>query len=566
MASFDFLRPKWRRSNPVSRRDGVRELRDEAILVDLAENDPDRSVRMSAVMRLNMIRPRWQHSQADKRKEAIEELDDEATLEQLAKTDVDQSVREAALHRLDEVRSKRQTLNNSQSVDRATLTNAQTVMANDGVAKETRTGGQPPVGLPPEIEAFLRTAGKSSFFWATANVGIALAAGAELQREPLLLLLVLALYLESVALRAFRGRRMLIVDGVLVGCLGIYNLDLAQGSFSGYFYGMLLGYAVLQLMYSLYCFYLGLNRPQTRQDSQGSEPGGETASTGAVGHARQRVETPQLAPAVQKFMLLPLGDQSNCPNCGSSSVGPHTREYMKSLNEDRRRRGKRNDTTHYQMGLSIPDLFALRVVKCSECGHVWRRHGHDWRALCSCVVLCLGIFFLICAASGVEEWTSQMWIMMFVGVPVCFGALASFGIVLARICCPENELPHTCAHCESTDLTEGSFRENVGWSCRNRDNDVNLGFGANWLQRLASVVLDLIKCRACGKMWRPEGQNRVLILTGLWFGLSMAILGYYVHAEYVNSSSVANIGGLACMLWGVYVGVRVVLAHLARVK
>lgn len=106
MALFDFLKPKWQRSDPQSRVAGIAELQDETILVGLAEKDPDNSVRDAALRRLDEVRPKWQHSQADVRRQAVGKLKDQKVLNKLAQSDPDRSVQEEALRRLDEVRPK----------------------------------------------------------------------------------------------------------------------------------------------------------------------------------------------------------------------------------------------------------------------------------------------------------------------------------------------------------------------------------------------------------------------------------------------------------------------------
>ena len=52
MALFDFLKPKWQRSNPQSRITGIAQLYDQDVLNGLAENDPNQSVRETASKRL----------------------------------------------------------------------------------------------------------------------------------------------------------------------------------------------------------------------------------------------------------------------------------------------------------------------------------------------------------------------------------------------------------------------------------------------------------------------------------------------------------------------------------
>jgi len=105
MALFDFLKPKWKRSNPQARIAGLGELEDEQLLADLAAADPDESVRKAALQRLDQLRPRWQHSQPEVRRQAVAALN-QKSLEKLASSDPDESVRKAALQRLDEVRPK----------------------------------------------------------------------------------------------------------------------------------------------------------------------------------------------------------------------------------------------------------------------------------------------------------------------------------------------------------------------------------------------------------------------------------------------------------------------------
>jgi hypothetical protein len=49
MALFDFLRPRWKRENPMQRYLGVKELHDQELLIEIAKNDEDYEIRMAAV-------------------------------------------------------------------------------------------------------------------------------------------------------------------------------------------------------------------------------------------------------------------------------------------------------------------------------------------------------------------------------------------------------------------------------------------------------------------------------------------------------------------------------------
>lgn len=52
MRLFDFIRPKWKHSNPKVRRDAVKSLNSRAILLWVAKKDAEKSVRAAAVMKL----------------------------------------------------------------------------------------------------------------------------------------------------------------------------------------------------------------------------------------------------------------------------------------------------------------------------------------------------------------------------------------------------------------------------------------------------------------------------------------------------------------------------------
>ena len=102
MALFDFLKPKWKRSDPQARVAGVGGLEDQDILASLAESDPDKSVREAALRRSDEVRPKWQHSQPGVRKQGIATLNDQNALGKLAESDPDESVRQAASERLEQ--------------------------------------------------------------------------------------------------------------------------------------------------------------------------------------------------------------------------------------------------------------------------------------------------------------------------------------------------------------------------------------------------------------------------------------------------------------------------------
>jgi len=53
MGIFDFLKPKWKHSNPEVRRASVEKIEDQQILYGLGVNDPDYSVRRAAIERLS---------------------------------------------------------------------------------------------------------------------------------------------------------------------------------------------------------------------------------------------------------------------------------------------------------------------------------------------------------------------------------------------------------------------------------------------------------------------------------------------------------------------------------
>ena len=79
MGFLDSLRkPKWQSKDWKKRLEAVKELDDQEILIDLAQNDPDKDVREAAVKK----------------------VDDKAVLISISENDPDLDVREAAVKRL----------------------------------------------------------------------------------------------------------------------------------------------------------------------------------------------------------------------------------------------------------------------------------------------------------------------------------------------------------------------------------------------------------------------------------------------------------------------------------
>ena len=79
MGILDSIRkPKWQSKDWKKRLEAVKELDDQKILVDLAQNDPDKDVRVAAVKK----------------------LDDKSVLMSITESDPDMDVREAAVKRL----------------------------------------------------------------------------------------------------------------------------------------------------------------------------------------------------------------------------------------------------------------------------------------------------------------------------------------------------------------------------------------------------------------------------------------------------------------------------------
>lgn len=79
MGLLDSLRkPKWQSKDWKKRLEAVKELDDQEILIDLAQNDPDKDVRAAAVKK----------------------VDDKSVLISISENDPDLDVREAAVKRL----------------------------------------------------------------------------------------------------------------------------------------------------------------------------------------------------------------------------------------------------------------------------------------------------------------------------------------------------------------------------------------------------------------------------------------------------------------------------------
>lgn len=79
MGLLDSLKkPKWQSKDWKKRLEAVKELDDQEILIDLAQNDPDKDVRAAAVKK----------------------VDDKAVLISISENDPDLDVREAAVKRL----------------------------------------------------------------------------------------------------------------------------------------------------------------------------------------------------------------------------------------------------------------------------------------------------------------------------------------------------------------------------------------------------------------------------------------------------------------------------------
>lgn len=79
MGILDSLtKPKWQNKDWKKRLEAVKELDDQEILIDLAQNDPDKDVREAAVKKVN----------------------DKEVLISITENDPDQDVREAAVKRL----------------------------------------------------------------------------------------------------------------------------------------------------------------------------------------------------------------------------------------------------------------------------------------------------------------------------------------------------------------------------------------------------------------------------------------------------------------------------------
>jgi len=102
MAFLDFLRPKWKHSNPAVRKAAVRRLTDARTLEHLAQNDADEEVRTAASARLSGLIAALARSASEPaaRLAAIARLDDSQVLASIARSDSDTTVREAAVEKV----------------------------------------------------------------------------------------------------------------------------------------------------------------------------------------------------------------------------------------------------------------------------------------------------------------------------------------------------------------------------------------------------------------------------------------------------------------------------------
>lgn len=93
MSLLDLFRPKWKRSNPETRKAAAAEIDDVAILVKMVEDDPDESVRLAAVARIDdqaaLAEIARENYCARVRGAAVERLTDDATLAEIARSEDD---------------------------------------------------------------------------------------------------------------------------------------------------------------------------------------------------------------------------------------------------------------------------------------------------------------------------------------------------------------------------------------------------------------------------------------------------------------------------------------------
>jgi len=114
MSLLDLFRPKWKRSNPDTRKAAIAEIDDQAILVKMVDDDPDEVVRLMALKRVDdqaeLARIAADNYCMKVRVAAVKRLSDDAALIQIVRTEEDfvvdtkglEAVRVAAAERIDD--------------------------------------------------------------------------------------------------------------------------------------------------------------------------------------------------------------------------------------------------------------------------------------------------------------------------------------------------------------------------------------------------------------------------------------------------------------------------------
>jgi hypothetical protein len=103
MGLMDLFRPKWKHSDSSVRCEAVKELEDEKLLLEIAKNDENESVREATknrLERLELIRKIIKEEDVSVRIAALEELEDQEVLLEIAKKDEDIDVCQTAVYKL----------------------------------------------------------------------------------------------------------------------------------------------------------------------------------------------------------------------------------------------------------------------------------------------------------------------------------------------------------------------------------------------------------------------------------------------------------------------------------
>ncbi len=112
MGLLNWIRPKWRHSDPDVRKAALAEIEDPAVLVEIVVRDGEWFVRHAAFAALRAMKPDQSHyrrvlrhaDDEEIRRKAVKVMTDVGELERAAREDQYRYIRDAAEHRLQEIR------------------------------------------------------------------------------------------------------------------------------------------------------------------------------------------------------------------------------------------------------------------------------------------------------------------------------------------------------------------------------------------------------------------------------------------------------------------------------